>query len=404
MPYYLRHYFSPDFNHEELRPLAMADGSVDPHFLGYVHNVVAGQVLAELEPLTEAQAAAILQPPQKQDDVPELDLQGPEYDSRYVYQERVFPLGPNCKADPENPNRILAAINGFCFYRNGFITVKHLLNVRRDINFHTGNILFVGDVVAHGDVFPGFSLWGNTVLIKGRVDGGFVTAKGRVDSAGGIKGAPTAGIDAGGAVRLSFCESACVKTRSNLIIEGNCLHSTLYVGGSLIVKGRLQGGAVHANGLVYVKEQLGGGQGANTIIDLGYDPFQYLELEKLSDIISEQQKKIRYYEGRAAANKMHAHECAPLLELARLKLAEARAAREKLSKIFREDEQRMNRCRVVVPGMVHPGVEISIGRAYTKVVDSVSNVLFHARDNEVAQDFPALSKSYLLDDPFGTGN
>lgn len=395
MPYYLRHYFAPDFSHRDVRPAPMADGTVDAHYLNYVQNVVAGQVLADLESLTDQQAEAILHPVPDQEengDIPNFDLKQTEYDTRYIYQKRVFPLGPNCKPDPENPNRILAAVNGFCFYHNGLITVKRLLNVRRDMNFHTGNILFSGDVVVHGDVYPGFSLWGNTVLIKGRVDGGNVTARGRIDCQAGVKGAPTALVDAGGTVRLSFCEGARIKTKGNLIIDGNCLHSNLYVGGSLIVKGRLQGGHVHANGLVYVKEQLGGGQSANTIINLGYDPFLSLRLEELIDIITEQTKKVRYYEGRSLMNKLYEQQCAPLLELARIKLAQARESREKMARSFREEERKANRCRIVVPGTVHPGVEINIGQAHTKLVDEYRDVFFYLVDGDIVQGSPAVSK------------
>lgn len=49
MAYYLRHFFNPDFNHKKLRPETLKDGDVSQHYLGYVQNVVAGQVLAEVD-------------------------------------------------------------------------------------------------------------------------------------------------------------------------------------------------------------------------------------------------------------------------------------------------------------------------------------------------------------------
>ncbi len=203
MPYYLKHYFMPDFNHKRLRPMAMADGSTAMHYLGYVQNVVAGQVLAELMPLNgipegyapkdeapgpdfaqahsagvdaslpipaangypeQADVAATLEDEEKEywDFLQNLDRMDP----RFVYNKPVFPLGPNCGRDPENPNRIIALANGYCFYHQGLITVKKLLNVRQDVDFHTGNITFVGDIVVHGDVHPGFSVTGGSVLIS----------------------------------------------------------------------------------------------------------------------------------------------------------------------------------------------------------------------------------------------
>ena len=46
--YYLLHYFDPDFSHLKLTPEQRADGSAELRNLGYVQNVVAGQVLAEV--------------------------------------------------------------------------------------------------------------------------------------------------------------------------------------------------------------------------------------------------------------------------------------------------------------------------------------------------------------------
>ncbi len=48
--YYLRHYFNPDFDYLNLKP-GGDSGSTDVYSLGYVPNVIAGQVLAEILPL-----------------------------------------------------------------------------------------------------------------------------------------------------------------------------------------------------------------------------------------------------------------------------------------------------------------------------------------------------------------
>ena len=159
----------------------MPDGNVHDHYLGYVQNVVAGQALAELIPLDETHAGKIASGKEhphsgriekhkkaakkelKSSEAPaiagnalEHDIPGQTHiDPRYLYDNPIFPLGPNCGHDPSNPNRIIALVSGYCFYNKGLITVKKLLNVRQDINFSTGNILFAGDVVVHGDIYPG---------------------------------------------------------------------------------------------------------------------------------------------------------------------------------------------------------------------------------------------------------
>ena len=389
MPYYLHHYFAPDFNHKRLRPMAMADGTISAHYLGYVHNVVAGQVLAELLPVPTATPAE-----DSLDDTVDmlLSLGGVEYDPRYIYDTPVFPMGPNCGHDPENPNRIIALANGYCFYHQGLITVKKMLNVRQDVNFHTGNIFFVGDVVAHGDVYPGFSLCGSDILVKGRIDGGIVKAKGKIICESGVKGAPTALLQAGSTIRTGFCEAARIITNGNLIIDGSCIHCDLYVGGSLIVKGRLQGGSVHANGLVYVKEQLGNAQAAPTRISLGYNPMEYLAIQEISEKMQIQKQKIKSYEGRIMANKIYAEECNPLIEVAQRKLDVITQRRERLLHNFQAESHNEDYHRIIVPGTVHPGVEISIGKAYRKLIAPQADVFFTLQEDEVIHGMPALAK------------
>jgi len=388
MPYYLRHFFNPDFNHKRLTPVAMADGNTSTHYLGYVQNVVAGQLLAELIQLDHdsGQWGA-----QGDDDAGFFNGGGGFHlESKYVYDSPVFPLGPNCGRDPTNPSRIIALINGYCFYNQGLITVKKLLNVRQDVNFHTGNILFTNDIAVHGSIFPGFSLWGGKVLVKGRVDGGMVVARDSITCLDGVKGAPTASLEAGGIIRLAFCESTRIKTGGNLIIDGSCLHSELYVGGSLIVKGRLQGGIAHVGGVVYAKEQLGSDRGAITRISLGQDPFMLLRLRDMQTQLQTQELKIKYYQSRMALGPIYEQESAPYLELATRKRDVAQAMYLALQRELDSDAAgSAGRCRVIVPGAVYAGVEIAIGRAYRKLVDPLHDVCFSLCEDEIIHESPA---------------
>lgn len=115
--YYLHHYFDPDFTHTNLSPQEAIDGSVDYRYLGYVQNVVAGQVLAEVIDLEK---------------YPNM-----RRDPRFIYHEKRIPCGPNTSPHIHNPNTIIATTNGYVFYYNGLICVKKLLNIRGNLGFHT---------------------------------------------------------------------------------------------------------------------------------------------------------------------------------------------------------------------------------------------------------------------------
>ncbi|SBV90445.1 conserved hypothetical protein [uncultured delta proteobacterium] len=425
MPYYLKHYFMPDFNHKRIRPVPMADGSTVAHYLGYVQNVVAGQVLAELihiDAIPEGYHAQD-QPggamgrgddapiplehdfPQQEELAETFEEEEQGYwnflqnlrkmDHRFIYNNPVFPLGPNCARDPQYPNRIIALANGYGFYHQGLITVKKLLNVRQDVNFHTGNITFVGDIVVHGDVCPGFSLTGSSILVKGRMDGGKIKARGNVVAESGIKGSPDARIRAGLTVRVASCERSTIVTPGNLIVDGTVLHSELFVGGSLVINGRLQGGSAHVGGLVFVKEQLGNIQGAPTQISLGYNPLDFLRLQEIKAMEQEQEQKLAMLAKLARKGPQFAEDVAPAQELATRKCELIGKMHRDGWRKFTADTSRTDRARVIVPGIVYPGAEITIGRAYHKVIDEQRDVFYALHEEEIVHGFPAISKDKM---------
>lgn len=380
--YYLLHYFDPDFSHTNLSPVREPDGTISPRYLGYVQNVVKGQVLAELvDPALFPKLTA---------------------DPRFLFKERRLPVGPNCAPHPENPDKIVATANGYVFYNNGLISVKRMLNVRNNVGFHTGNIFFVGDLAVHGDVQTGFALQAANVLVKGHIESAKVTANGDVVCLEGVKGSntsavsdepdktpdadlhvPDALVSAVGHMRLPFCEHVQLRAKGNIIIDGSCLHSTLYVGGNLVVKGRLQGGTVYANGLVYVEGQLGSDYSVPTRIMMGYDPFDFLVLQKLESQISFLRDKLAFFTRMAGRNSVMEQEYAPRAALMTRKLAIAEARRKELWRKFKEDEENAPHCRVVAPGKIMPGCEIGIAKAWRRVDAPDTDVTFLLENDDI---------------------
>ena len=382
--YYLHHYFDPDFSHMNLSPVQEPDDSISSRYLGYVQNVVAGQVLAELIDL------------EKFPDV--------KRDPRFLYRERHMPIGPNCGPHGANPDKIVATANGYVFYHNGLISVKKMLNVRNHVGFHTGNIFFVGDLAVHGDVQTGFSVKAANVMIKGHIESAKVKGIGDVVCLAGVKGDNTSAIgdepdkvgdssddthipstlvEAGGHLRLPFCEHVQLRAKGNVIIDGSCLHSTLYVGGNLLVKGRLQGGIVYANGLVVVEGQLGSDYTVPTKIMMGYSPFEFLRLQKIESQISYLKDRLAYFEKMSKRNAVMEQEYAPRIALLSSKMKIAVARHSSLWRKFAVDEQNAPNCRIMVSGKVMPGCEIGIAKAYYRTANMDSNVTFSLQDDEV---------------------
>ncbi len=384
--FYLHHYFEPDFSHVRRTPQPSSFGASELRYLGYVQNIVAGQVLAEIIDLEE--------------------FPDTHCDPRFIYSNRHLPVGPNCQLHPENPNKIIAAVNGYVFYHNGLISVKKLLNVRGNVGFHTGNIFFIGDLAVHGDVQTGFSVKANNLLVRGHIESAKVKAIGDIVCLAGVKGAsvstleanspqtgplqadadeylPGALIEAGGNIRLPFCEHVQLRAGGNIVIDGSCLHSTIYVNGNLLIKGRLLGGTVYANGLVYIENQLGGDYSVNTRVMMGYNPFEFLALQKLESQIAYIKGKLTYYSNMAARNSVMKQEYAPRVLLAERKLRILIQRHKAMWDKFSVDEQNAPKCRIVVPGTVMPGCEIGIAKAYYKTTMTKSNVNFALEGTEI---------------------
>lgn len=361
--YYLRHYFNPDFDHLHLKP-GGENGSSDVYSLGYVQNAIDGQVLAEIIPLEDA---------------------GPNPDPRFMLEKHKFPAGPNTRVDPQYPNYLLAAANGYVFYLDGKITVKCLLNVRQDISFQTGNIFFVGDMAIHGSVRAGFSVQANNVRIMGMVEGGVVRARRNLMIDGGVRGG--AGqhslVDAGGKLLSPFLEKVEARARDNIVIDKSCLYSTVYAGASIVVRELAYGGIINAYGSVYVGKQLGNKAGIPTKVYLGYDPLSIRQLEKIDSIIAQQSQTITHLNAVAGHLAPETNETSRKLQALRGQRQQLIKRRNDLWARLSLDENYMHNCRLLVPGRIYPGVELSIGRAFLTIDSIYDKVVCRLVENEI---------------------
>lgn len=365
--YYLKHYFNPDFNHFNVKPVFNADGRTDRHNLGYVQNVVQGQVVAEIIPLESVDSP----------------------DPRFVLSEARFPQGPNTLVDQTNPMLLLAGVNGYIFYLDGLITAKNVLNIRGDVDFHTGNVFFVGNMAVHGDVKAGFKLQANDLLIKGMVEGGVVRARSNLAVQKGVRGGMRSSglgrcmLDAGGDIRVGHVEASEVRARGKLFIDRFCLHSTLLAANDLMVQGRLQGGTSYVYKTAYVHEMLGSKNHTPTTVQLGYNPFTLLELERCTEWIKHVSSRLSYYQTIASHRAENYAKAKQHLSAYRYRLKKLNQWHEALKAQLANDEKQAFSSRLVVAGDVFPGVEISIGNKSIKIHYDIKNVVFERKEDAV---------------------
>lgn len=331
--------------------------------LGYVQNAIAGQVLAQIVPLDQ--------------------VKNP--DPSYILDRPILPVGPNTCVSPEYPTYLLAAANGYVFYYNGLITVKRLLNVRGDVDFHTGNIFFVGDCAVHGSVRAGFEIQANNILIKNMVEGGIVRARRDLAVVGGVRGGAGKHCLAasGGTLTTLFVEKAEIRATDTIIIKKYCLHSTIYSGANCVVQGRLSGGTINANASVCITEQLGNNAAIPTRVYLGYDPMRIRLLQREDLKIAQLSEMIIHLQAVAGHLPPEATDASRKLAKYLEKRGHLIKHRSELWASLHLDEQFASRCALVVPGTVYPGVEVAIGRTFMAVEQKYTNVVFRLINDEI---------------------
>lgn len=376
MPYLLVPHFDPDFDHQHITPREQADGTVDHYNLGYTQNVVAGQVLAELRDVGEKHAA----------------LEARE-DPRFVMDQPVLPAGPNTAPAKDNPRQLVATCNGYVFLHEGRIHVKKVLNVRGDVDFHTGNIFFVGDIVVHGDVRSGFELQGRNLLVKGAIEGAEVQADGSLVGQSGVKGQGECGLTAAKSVRLPFVEQALIVAGESVLVEGPALHTDIYAGGQVAVRGRCTDCQVFAGCRVTVAEHLGGGGGkAVTSVVLGYEPQTLFTLHEAEDLIRRIREELGDLAREEAKSQLHKEEYAPRRAELESRLNALYTQRGRYYERIDQAElmRSLESCVLAVPGLVEPGVEVAIGPHYLRVAHELHNVRFVLEHGDIAIKTPAL--------------
>ncbi|WP_462325508.1 FapA family protein [Desulfoplanes sp.] len=364
MAYFLHHHFNPDFDHSRLSPQSLAGGGVDHHKLGYVQNVGEGDVLAAWEEIPSGDDS--------------------RFDPRFVYAEKIFPVGRNCRVDPKNPDRLLAGADGYVFYLDGTINVKKVLNVRGDVDYHTGNIRFVGDMIIHGRIRSGFEVRAGNIRVLGNVNGAKVRATGSLQVDGGIKGSKNADIRAQGTIRARFVEHAVLRAGRDILIDGACTHCDLFAPRRIAIKGRFQGGTVYSQGIVYVRERVGCGMGGRTNLVLGFDS----GLLRGADLLMTRIKRSRTLLDRTRGEKTGEGQDPSAQERLQQRLDSLKARQRKVWEVIGTTFNEAS--RLLVPGTILPGVDISIGPAHLRIEEPLQDVGFFFKDNELCRFSPAL--------------
>jgi uncharacterized protein (DUF342 family) len=273
------------------------NGRVDFKDLNLIENVVAGQQLAKKNP-------------------PERGKDGQTVTGKTLPaksgKDIAIGVGKNVKLS-EDGTTAISEINGQVILLNGKLNVEPIYTVPGDVNLHTGNILFLGTVIVRGNVEDGFSVkaTGN-IEVTGNVGKAMLDAEGDIIVHQGIMGKNEGKVRSGKNVYAKFIEHTYVESGNNVIVTDGIIHSYVDANKKIICQGRrasIVGGRLRASEEINAKN-LGSVAGAETILEVGYDPKSkeklvalQLKNDKLSRDIEELERNINTLENLKKVQK-----------------------------------------------------------------------------------------------------
>jgi uncharacterized protein len=236
--------------------------------------------------------------------------------------------------------------------------VDEVLLVKGEVDFHTGHILFPGDVIIEGAVHDGFKVWsGGSIVCKSTMDAFDVNAKKDLTCAQGIIGRRRGQVRVGGELRAKYIQNCRVAARGDVKVQAAVVSSRVYTLGSLDLgdKGVLMGGEVFAARGVRCG-RLGNQAFQSTKLHVGMDFTVQQKLDQANERMRLLAARARQVD-HAAASRPGPEATKARAEMARLG-AELRAQiAELLAKLDAYAD-----ALVEVKGEIFPGVVIEICR------------------------------------------
>ena len=142
-----------------------------------------------------------------------------------------FQVGNNIEVSSDGLS-LVSMINGCLFIKSGVMHIDDTYQIRGDVDFHTGNIDFDGDVIIGGDVKSGFSIVAKgSIYINGTVESANLTSKeGSIFIRNGIQGKSECIIKSNRSIFTSYVQNANIKSRECIFVQNYIMNSNVEAG------------------------------------------------------------------------------------------------------------------------------------------------------------------------------
>lgn len=363
-------------------------GMADFRDLGEIVSVRAGEPVMRLHPPTEGK-------PGKQLDGKVVPAKNGKVVAFTKHMEGV-------SISPNDPNLMVSGISGVPVLLNDGVKVEPVYSVK-DVDLHTGNIVFDGTVKIAGDIHAGMTVKvSGDLFVEGTVEGAMIEVGGDIVIKGGIIGSSDQRaktdekshpyIKCTGSCTARFVQNAHISAGDGIFINDTAIMSDLTAAHQIIVgdegsqKGSIIGGIARA-AMLLKANALGNEDGVKTVIIAGADKILHEGLDaaiktreaaekKFSDILRILEVN-RLKPGVLPPATVHAAEVTRDLSAAEMES-------------LRQDERELRRqielastARVEIKKKIHAGTEVVFGLKHYSVSKDREGGAFHLKDGDL---------------------
>lgn len=375
--------FNFETDKNKLRLKEASDGRVNFKELGLIQNVVAGQPLARKNPPEQGQ--------------PGRTVTGKVIPARNG-KDISPPVGRNVHLGDDGIT-VIADINGQVTFIGGKINVEEILTVQGDVSLKTGNVMFLGTVIVYGNVEDNFSVKASgNVEIRGNVGKSEVIAEGDVVIHQGVNAKGGGVVSAGKSIWAKFVENATVEAGENIVVSDGIINSTAVANKKIICQGKrasIVGGRYRACEEINAKSLGAPVGGAETILEVGYDPKSKEKMDQLNAQIVHLRKQLEEYDKNIATLNAAKKQKKALPEDKEAILQDYLVRREELVSEIRALGKEVetlqtylnglkSRGRISASGRIYPGVKICIKDIREDIKNEMKAVTFYL-DNQLVR-------------------
>lgn len=354
----------------------LEDGRVDYRDISTIVNVKKDDVLVKKTPLTPGESGK--------------DIRSREIAAK-PGRDKTLLTGKNV-AWTSDGLTVIALDDGEPTLVGNRLSVNRVHEVTGGVNFRSGNIDFLGNVIIRGTIESGFTVRADgDITVYGNVEAGMVTCGGNLTVYGGIIGQDKSEIQCEGDFSVFYIERATVDIGGNLTIRDAAMHSRISAGGSVLMQGRkglLVGGICRAGELVDTKV-IGSRLGTATEIEVGVNPRIRQELIKTEESLKEHydnldktSKILRLLDKDPTSQRSEMRDkLGKTAAMLTLNISQLEKHRDELAE---EVQNRyLDRGRVKVYENIFPGVRVTIGKATKLIRDEIRHATLVYEAGEV---------------------